>query len=88
MISKEYIILSTEGIHARPATALVKLARQFQSSVHLKKADRQIKLDSMINILSFGLKGGDSITLLIEGADEVLAADAIHLFFTEQLQQL
>ena len=88
MISKEYIILSPEGIHARPATALVKLARQFQSSVHLKKADRQIKLDSMINILSFGLKGGDSITLLMEGADEALAADAIHLFFTEQLQQL
>lgn len=88
MISKEYIIMSPEGIHARPATALVRLARQYQSSVHLKKNETMVKLDSMLNILTLALKGGDAIILLVEGTDEEVAADAIHLFFTEQLQHL
>ena len=88
MIEKDYIILSPEGIHARPATALVKLTKKFKSTVSLKWRDRQILLNSMLNILSMGAKGGDSITIIIEGEDETDAAEAIDLFFTQQLKDL
>jgi phosphotransferase system HPr (HPr) family protein len=88
MISKEYFILSPEGIHARPATALVKLVRQFQSAVHLKKGDTVVRLNSLLNILSLGAKGGDRISILVEGDDEERASRAIDLFFTEQLKNL
>jgi phosphocarrier protein len=88
MISKDYTIHAAEGIHARPATALVRLARQFSSSVYLKKKEAVVKLDSMLNILSLATKAGDVITMLIEGEDEVNAAAALDQFFTEQLNHL
>jgi len=35
-----------------------------------------------------GAKGGDTISILIEGEDEADAAAAIDIFFTEQLKHL
>lgn len=88
MITKTYTILSPEGIHARPATALVKLARQYESDISMRKNGKQVKLDSLLNILALGLKGGDSIDIVTEGADEIQAAEAIDQFFNEQLKHL
>jgi phosphocarrier protein HPr len=86
MISKDYTITSTEGIHARPATKLVRLAKEYQSSISLKKGDRVVKLNSMLNILTLGAKGGDTITIMVEGDDERLAYAAIDGFLTEELK--
>lgn len=88
MITKDYIIGSPEGIHARPATALVKLARQFRSVINLQKGDRVVRLNSLLNILSLAAKGGEKITLSFEGEDEERAAAALDQFFTEQISTL
>ena len=42
----------------------------------------------MLNILSMGLKGGDTITIHIEGDDEQDAGEAINKFFNEELKHL
>ena len=86
MISKDYTITATEGIHARPATKLVRLAKEYQSNISLKKGDRVVKLNSMLNILTLGAKGGDTITIMVEGDDERLAYAAIDQFLTEELK--
>jgi phosphocarrier protein HPr len=88
MIIKDYTILSPEGIHARPATLLIKLTKQFKSVFHLKKGDTVIKLNSMLNILSLAAKNGEKISIIVEGEDETLAATAIDTFFTEQIKNL
>jgi phosphocarrier protein len=86
MITKDYPITAAEGLHARPATNLVKLAKKYKSTTSLKKGDKTIKLTSMLNILSLGLKGGDTITVIIEGEDEAAAAAELDQFFTEELK--
>jgi phosphocarrier protein HPr len=83
MITKDYIIHAPEGIHARPAAALVRLTRQFKAEVHLRKGEKTVRLNSLLNLLSVGAKGGDTISLLIEGEDEGGAAEALDRFFTE-----
>lgn len=88
MISKDFLITAPEGIHARPATALVRLTKNFNSVISLKKGDQTIRLNSLLNILSLGAKGGETITILIEGADEAIAAEAIEHFFSQQLKDL
>ena len=88
MIEQEYIIMSPEGIHARPAAALVKLTKQFKAVISLKKGEKVIRLNSLLNILSLGAKGGDAISILIEGEDEGAAASAVDQFFTQQLRSL
>ena len=88
MISKDYVITSAEGIHARPATALVKLTKNFKSVISIKKGERIVKLNSLLNILSLATKGGETISIIIEGEDETMAMDAIDLFFNEHLKDL
>jgi phosphocarrier protein HPr len=88
MISKDYIITAAEGIHARPATALVKLTKNYKSNFNIKKGDRIVKLNSLLNILSLAAKGGETISIIIEGEDETDAMAAIDQFFTEHLKDL
>ncbi len=88
MIVKNYAITAAEGLHARPATALVRLAKKYKSAMSIKKADKTVKLNSMLNILSLALKGGDNISIIIEGEDEKDAAAAIDFFFNEELKNL
>jgi phosphocarrier protein HPr len=83
MIRKDYIILAPEGLHARPAAALVKLARGFKAAVYLIKGEKKVPLNSLLNLLGMGAKGGDTITVTIEGEDEGVAEAALDLYFSE-----
>ncbi|MHB8209367.1 HPr family phosphocarrier protein [Mucilaginibacter sp.] len=88
MITKEYIITASQGLHARPATTLIRLTKNFKSSISLKKADKTIKLNSMLNLLSLGIKGGDKVSVIIDGEDEISVVIALDEFFKDQLKDL
>lgn len=88
MITKEYIITSAQGIHARPATTLIRLTKSYKSTISIKKNNKTVRLNSILNILSMAIKGGETITILIEGDDELIAAEALDHFFTEELKAL
>ncbi|PWK79277.1 phosphocarrier protein [Mucilaginibacter oryzae] len=88
MITKHYVITSVQGMHARPATQLVKLAKGFKATTSLKKGDKTVKLNSLLNILSLSIKGGETVSVIIDGEDEVSAAVIIDDFFTKQLKEL
>ncbi len=88
MITNDYIILAQQGMHARPATILIRLVKNFKSAVSLKRGDKTVRLNSMLNILSLIIKGGETVTVIVEGEDEVEALRAIDLFFTEQLKDI
>ena len=38
----KYVITDNEGIHARPAGELVKLAKSFEASVMIEKKERKL----------------------------------------------
>ena len=88
MISKNYRITAAEGIHARPATTLIRIAKKYKSVVSIQKGENSVRLNSMLNILTIGAKGGDTITVTVEGEDETDAAQAIDNFFKEELKKL
>ena len=85
MISKTYTILAPEGMHARPATAMVKLAKQFQSVIFLKFGEKSARLNSLLAVLALGIKGGTTIVVDIDGVDEGAAATAFDSFFGTNL---
>jgi phosphocarrier protein HPr len=85
MISKTYTILAPEGMHARPATAMVKLAKPFQCVILLKYGEKSARLNSLLGILSMGIKGGATIVVEMDGADEDAAAAAFDTFFAANL---
>jgi len=83
MIEKEYTITAPEGMHARPATALVRLAKNFTSVISICKDDKTVRLNSLLNILSMAIKGGDVLRVRIHGEDEITAAGALDDFFAD-----
>jgi len=86
MISRDYSIIDQHGMHARPATALLKLARQFRSEISLQKNGKTIQMKSMLNILALALKYGETVSVVIEGEDEKEASEALDSFFTEDMK--
>lgn len=88
MITKNYLIMAAQGLHARPATSLIRLVKNYKSAISLRKGEKTIRLNSMLNILSLNIKGGETIAVIIDGEDEILASTTIDQFFTEQLKDL
>ena len=77
MIVREVTIHNKSGLHARPATLWVQTASRFQSTIRLKKGDREVDGKSLLAILSLGVPGGGTVQLSINGPDEASAAEAL-----------
>ena len=71
-----YVITDPVGIHARPAGMLVKEAKQFSSKIMLQKGEKSADATRMMSVMGLGVKCGDTLSVSIEGADEVAAAGA------------
>lgn len=77
-------ITDEDGIHARPATALVNTANKYKSAVFAEADGRKVTMKSILGVLSFGLETGDTITLYAEGEDEAEVLAAFEEIFTRE----
>ena len=77
MVSKEVIVNNGTGLHARPATLLVKKASSFKSDVSIEFNGKKANVKSLIGVLSLGVTKGANITVTATGDDETLAAQEI-----------
>ncbi|MBK5240814.1 HPr family phosphocarrier protein [Clostridium sp.] len=80
MIEKNITIVNNTGIHARPASQLVKLINTFKSDVKIVSGNKTANAKSIINIMSMGLIQGSEITVRIDGEDEKAAMEGISNF--------
>lgn len=77
MISKQVVVNNGTGLHARPATLLVKKASSFKSDVSIEFNGKKANVKSLIGVLSLGVTKGANITVTASGDDETLAAEEI-----------
>ncbi|WP_341282789.1 HPr family phosphocarrier protein [Paenibacillus sp. FSL H8-0537] len=78
-MQKTYRIIDEDGIHARPATALVNIATKFSGVEIFAEANgKKVTLKSILGVLSLGLDTGDTLTLIAEGNEENEALIALH----------
>ena len=81
----EYAIIDELGIHARPAGELVKLAKEYTSTVSVIKEGKKADAKKVFGLMGLGVKNGMEITVQIEGEDEDTAAAAVEAFLKENL---
>lgn len=81
----EFLIQSEEGIHARPATVITNLCKQFTSTIKITNKETTVDGRRMIAVMSLNAKKGDSLRVTIEGEDEQQAYDALLKTFKETL---
>ncbi|GFI21856.1 phosphocarrier protein HPr [Lachnospiraceae bacterium] len=80
-----YVITDKEGIHARPAGDLVKLAKTYASSVFVIKEGKKADAKKVFGLMGLGVKQGMEITVQVEGDDEDTAVLALETFLKENL---
>ena len=80
-----YVITDELGIHARPGSELVKLARTFTSEIQLSCNGRSADAKRLIAVMSLGAKQGHTLTVMAEGPDKDAAIAAIKKFLETSL---
>lgn len=77
MVTKEVIVKNSTGLHARPATLLVKKASSFKSDISLEYNGKKANVKSLIGVLSLGVSKDANVKVIASGDDEALAAEEI-----------
>lgn len=76
-LERTVTVENKQGIHMRPATALINLANQYESTVEICSADRSVNGKSIMELLTLGAAKGTVLTLRVEGDDAGEAITAI-----------
>ncbi|MDO5038229.1 MULTISPECIES: HPr family phosphocarrier protein [unclassified Clostridium] len=77
MVSKEVLVKNATGLHARPATLLVKKASSFKSDISLEFNGKKANVKSLIGVLSLAVTANSVVNVIASGDDEALAAEEI-----------
>lgn len=85
MISRDVTIKNNVGLHARPATFFIQKANSYASSIWIQKDDRRINAKSLLGVLSMGITGGMTITLIADGPDETEALNGLEELVSNSL---
>lgn len=81
----EYVITDEIGIHARPAGALVKEAKKYQSKIIISKDGKSAEATKLMAVMGLGVKCGQSVKVEVSGPDEDIACEEIKKFFEANL---
>ena len=81
-----YTIKDEIGIHARPAGNLVKLVKEFSSTVTIEKEGKPaVNATALMKLMGLGVKCGDTVKFTVDGADEEVAAKKIEEYMNANL---
>jgi phosphoenolpyruvate-protein phosphotransferase len=71
------IVRVREGLHARPATQFVKLAKQFESNIELVSGEKAVSAKSAVKLMLLAVKENQPITVRTNGSDAAAAMEAL-----------
>lgn len=73
-VTRTVTVRNPQGLHARPADMLVRLASRFESTIMIGKDGELVDCKSILSLLTLGAGEGTELSLSADGSD---AADAI-----------
>ena len=81
MYSKKTVVINPTGLHARPAGAFVRVAKEYKSRITIANLftpeEDSVNAKSIIGVLSLGMGKGTEVEITAEGKDEQAAVDAL-----------
>ena len=77
MVERTVQILNKNGLHARPAAEIVKIAAKYTSEITLARDGTEVNGKSILGVMMLAAECGASVVLRGDGADEQQAVDAI-----------
>jgi phosphocarrier protein len=77
MLQREVLVTNKNGIHARPAAAIVKVASKFRSDITLSREDMEVNGKSIMGVMMLAAEFGSTLLLRADGPDADEAVDAL-----------
>lgn len=77
MPEKRVEIVNPLGLHARPASELVRVASRFEADVTVSKGGLDVNGKSIMGVLMLAAECGSEITIRTDGEDAGEALDAL-----------
>ncbi|GAB7387599.1 HPr family phosphocarrier protein [Bacillaceae bacterium] len=83
MIERKVTVAFPSGLHARPATQVVKKAGSFRSEIKISKGGKTVDAKSIMGVMSLAAGRGEEITLTADGPDEQEAIETLSRLISE-----
>ncbi len=77
MTERTVTIANHNGLHARPAAEIVKLAAKYKADILLVRDDLEVNGKSIMGVMMLAAEYGSSLVLRAEGPDEQEAVGAL-----------
>ena len=81
MKSGEFTVAFAEGLHARPASELVRICQKAKSNILLTKDDMTADPKSILGIMALGAAKDSTVKVEVDGEDENEIFESIKNFF-------
>ncbi len=75
--SRVIVIRNPQGMHARPAEMLVRMAMRFKSRIELVRGNERVDAKSILHLLTLGARQGTELILEAEGEDAEEAVESL-----------
>ena len=76
-MERSTIVRVHEGLHARPATRFVRLAKSFESDVEIVKEGKAVSAKSSVKLMLLSVKENQEVIVRANGADAAEAVEAL-----------
>lgn len=83
MTSFEYELKDPNGLHARPASEMIKIAKAYKSTITIVFGTKKADAKRLFAIMSLGTKQGSQVRFDFDGEDEKEACTAVKAFVEE-----
>ncbi|SFU53616.1 HPr family phosphocarrier protein [Alicyclobacillus macrosporangiidus] len=77
MVEQTVTLNNRSGLHARPATLLVREAGKHPCNVWIRKGDKEVDAKSILGVMSLAVGRGETITVRADGSGEEAALKAL-----------
>jgi phosphocarrier protein len=77
MAERSVTIANRNGIHARPAAEIVKLASKFRSEITIIRDDLEVNGKSIMGVMMLAAEFGATVTLRASGPDADTAVEQL-----------
>ena len=80
-LTRTVTVTNPQGLHARPADQLVRLASSFESKIMIANGGEVVDCKSILSLLTLAAAQGTELSLSAEGADAAQALQSISELF-------
>ena len=77
MIERQATIVNQEGLHARPAARIVRMASAFAAEITLSKDGMDVNAKSIMGVMMLAAECGSEVTIRANGPDAEQAVQAL-----------